>query len=121
MVASEVRSLAHRSAAAAKEIKTLITNSVNEVDAGEKLVIAAGHTMNEIVTSVDKVASLMSDIARASDEQSTGIHQANQAIVMMENGAQQNAALVEQSAAATQSLHEEAENLAYQVNVFKLA
>ena len=120
VVASEVRVLAQRSAAAAKEIKELITNSVSEVDAGEKLVISAGETMHDIVSSVAKVADIMSDIARASHEQSAGIHQANQAIVLMESGAQQNAALVEQSAAATQSLHEEAENLARQVNVFKL-
>ena len=121
VVASEVRNLAHRSAAAAKEVKMLITTSVSEVEAGEKLVIAAGQSMNNIVISVDKVATLMADIAHSSEEQSAGIHQANQAIALMETGAQQNVALVEQSAAATQSLHEEAENLAHQVNVFKLA
>ncbi|MDO8652086.1 MAG: methyl-accepting chemotaxis protein [Undibacterium sp.] len=121
VVASEVRNLAQRSAAAAKEIKELITASVSEVDEGEKLVAAAGETMNEIVSSVAKVSDIMEDIARASEEQSLGIHQANRAITLMETGAQQNAALVEQSSAATQSLHEEAENLSRQVNVFKLA
>ncbi len=120
VVASEVRTLAQRSAAAAKEIKELIAASVEEVGAGEKLVAAAGAAMTDIVSSVAKVSDIMGDIARASDEQSRGIQQANQAIVLMETGAQQNAALVEQSAAATQSLHEEAENLTRQVNLFKL-
>ena len=120
VVASEVRNLAQRSAAAAKEIKELITASVNEVGAGEKLVADAGATMNEIVTSVARVSQIMEEIARASEEQSLGIHQANQAIVLMENGAQQNVALVEESAAAAQSLHQEAQNLANQVHTFKL-
>ncbi len=120
VVASEVRGLAQRSAAAAREIKELITESVNEVSAGEKLVAAAGETMHEIVESVARVSQIMEEIARASEEQSLGIHQANQAIVLMENGAQQNVALVEESAAAANALHQEANNLAHQVNLFKL-
>jgi len=120
VVASEVRNLAQRSAAAAKEIKELITASVDEVSSGEKYVTAAGETMNEIVTSVARVSQIMEEIARASEEQSLGISQANQAIVLMENGAQQNVALVEESAAAAQSLHQEAQNLAALVNSFKL-
>ncbi len=120
VVASEVRNLAQRSAAAAKEIKELITASVEEVGAGEQLVAAAGATMHEIVTSVGRVAQIMEEIARASGEQSLGINQSNQAIVLMENGAQQNVALVEESAAAAQALHQEAQNLAYQVQAFKL-
>lgn len=120
VVASEVRSLAQRSAAAAKEINALISASVDDVNAGGKLVAAAGLTMEEIVSSVARVSVIMEEIARASQEQSLGISQANQAILLMETGAQQNAAMVEQSAAATQSLHHEAENLARQVNVFKL-
>ena len=120
VVASEVRNLAQRSAAAAKEIKALITESVDEVSAGEKLVAAAGETMHEIVSSVARVSQIMEEIARASEEQSLGINQANQAIVLMENGAQQNVALVEESAAAAQALHHEANNLAQQVNLFRL-
>ncbi len=120
VVASEVRNLAHRSAEAAKEIKELITASVNEVSAGEKYVAEAGATMDEIVSSVARVSQIMEEIARASAEQSMGISQANQAIVLMENGAQQNVALVEESAAAAQSLYQEAQNLAQQVNAFRL-
>jgi methyl-accepting chemotaxis protein len=120
VVASEVRNLAQRSAAAAKEIKELITESVDEVSAGEKLVTAAGETMHEIVSSEARVSQIMEEIARASEEQSLGINQANQAIVLMENGAQQNVALVEESAAAAQALHHEANNLAQQVHLFKL-
>lgn len=120
VVAAEVRNLAQRSAAAAKEIKALISASVNEVDAGGILVASAGLTMKEIVTSVARVSDIMEAIARASHEQSLGIAQANDAISLMESGAQRNASLAEQSAAATQLLHQEAENLTRQVNVFKL-
>ena len=120
VVASEVRNLAQRSASAAKEIKELITASVNEVSAGEKLVTAAGQTMNEIVSSVARVSQIMEEIARASEEQRLGIDQANKTIVLMESGAQQNVGLVEETAAAAQSLHHEAQNLATQVRAFKL-
>jgi methyl-accepting chemotaxis protein len=120
VVASEVRNLAQRSAAAAKEIKALIGDSVDKVDAGSKLVDAAGATMQQIVTSVQQVADLMSEIAAASTEQSQGIGQINDAITAMDDATQQNAALVEQAAAAAQSLQDQAANLAQVVSVFKL-
>jgi len=120
VVASEVRSLAQRSAAAAKEIKTLIGDSVDKVGAGSRLVDEAGKTMGLIVASVKQVADLMSEIAAASHEQSQGIGQINQSITAMDDATQQNAALVEQAAAAAASLQEQAVRLAEVVSVFKL-
>jgi methyl-accepting chemotaxis protein len=121
VVAGEVRNLAQRSAAAAKEIKELISNSVAKVETGTELVAQAGKTMEEIVTSVKRVTDIMSEITAASQEQSTGIEQVNQAVSQMDQVTQQNAALVEQAAAAAESLNEEAQNLAKSVAVFKLA
>jgi methyl-accepting chemotaxis protein-1 (serine sensor receptor) len=120
VVASEVRNLAQRSAGAAKEIKSLIEDSVSQVDAGGKLVDEAGKTMGEIVTSVKRVTDIMSEIAAASQEQSAGIEQVNQAITQMDDVTQQNAALVEEAAAASASLQDQAGNLAQVVSVFKL-
>ena len=120
VVASEVRNLAQRSAGAAKEIKALIEDSVGKVDAGGKLVDEAGKTMDEIVTSVKRVTDIMSEIAAASQEQSTGIEQVNQAITQMDDVTQQNAALVEEAAAASESLQDQAGKLAEAVSVFKL-
>ena len=121
VVASEVRSLAQRSASAAKEIKQLISDSVGKVDVGGKLVDEAGATMNEIVSSVKHVADIMGEITAASQEQSAGIEQVNQAITQMDEITQQNAALVEQAAAAAESLQEQSESLSQAVSVFKLA
>ncbi|MDP2265743.1 MAG: methyl-accepting chemotaxis protein [Thiobacillus sp.] len=120
VVASEVRNLAQRSAGAAKEIKALIEDSVGKVDAGGKLVDEAGHTMEEIVSSVKRVTVIMSEIAAASLEQSAGIEQVNQAITQMDDVTQQNSALVEQAAAAAESMQDEADKLAQAVSVFKL-
>jgi len=121
VVATEVRNLAQRSAAAAKEIKTLIGDSVEKVGTGTKLVDEAGKTMEEIVSSVKRVTDIMSEITAASQEQSAGIEQVNQAITQMDEVTQQNAALVEEAAAAAESLEEQAQNLAGAVSVFKLA
>ncbi|WP_041432308.1 methyl-accepting chemotaxis protein [Thiobacillus denitrificans] len=120
VVASEVRNLAQRSAGAAKEIKSLIEDSVGKVDAGSKLVDEAGKTMDEIVSSVKRVTDIMSEIAAASQEQSAGIEQVNQAVGQMDEMTQQNAALVEEAAAAAESLQEQAAKLADAVSVFKL-
>ncbi len=120
VVAAEVRNLAQRSAGAAKEIKTLIGNSVEKVDQGSKLVDEAGKTMGEMVTSVQHVADIMSEITAASQEQSAGIGEVNQAIAQMDEMTQQNAALVEQAAAAAESMQEQAALLADAVSVFKL-
>lgn len=121
VVASEVRSLAQRSAAAAKEIKTLIGDSVDKVDAGSKLVMEAGKTMDDVVNSVRHVTDIMSEIMAATKEQSTGIEQVNQAIGQMDQVTQQNAALVEEAAAASQSMRDQADKLAQVVSVFKLS
>jgi methyl-accepting chemotaxis protein len=120
VVASEVRSLAQRSAAAAKEIKGLIDDSVGKVGAGSALVAEAGHTMEEIVGSVRRVTDIMGEITAASQEQTSGIEQINQAITQMDQVTQQNAALVEEAAAAAQSLQEQAGNLSQVVSVFKI-
>ncbi|MES2149280.1 MAG: methyl-accepting chemotaxis protein [Pseudomonadota bacterium] len=120
VVASEVRNLAQRSAAAAKEIKTLIGDSVEKVERGSKLVGQAGVTMDEVVASVKRVTDIMSEIANASQEQSAGIEQVNLSIIEMDSMTQQNAALVEQAAAAAQSLQDQASELAHVVSVFKL-
>jgi methyl-accepting chemotaxis protein len=121
VVATEVRNLAQRSAAAAKEIKELISDSVEKVGTGTKLVDEAGKTMEEIVSSVKRVTDIMGEITAASQEQSSGIEQVNQAITQMDEVTQQNAALVEQAAAAAESLEEQAQVLAQAVGVFKLA
>jgi len=119
VVAGEVRSLAQRSAGAAKEIKELIGDSVEKVEAGSRLVDQAGHTMDEVVGSVRRVTDLISDIAAASDEQRTGIEQVNQAITQMDQMTQQNAALVEEAAAAADSMQEQAGQLASLVGTFQ--
>ena len=121
VVASEVRSLAQRSAAAAKEIKGLITDSTTKVDSGSKLVADAGQTMAEVVSSVKRVTDIMAEITAASLEQSTGIEQVNEAIVQMDQVTQQNAALVEESAAAAESMEEQARQLVGAVAVFKVS
>ena len=120
VVAGEVRNLAHRSAAAAKEIKELITASVNNVDAGNALVERAGATMDEVVTSVARVTDIMAEIMSASEEQSAGIQQINGAIVQMDQVTQQNAALVEEAAAAADSLQDQAHTLAQLVGNFRI-
>jgi len=120
VVASEVRNLAQRSAAAAKDIKGLIDDSVQKVALGSDLVDKAGQTMNEIVTSISRVTQIMSQISHASEEQSLGIAQVNDAITQMDQVTQQNAALVEEAAAAAESMQEQSARLAEVVGVFKL-
>jgi methyl-accepting chemotaxis protein len=120
VVASEVRSLAGRSAEAAREIKGLIGASVEKVDAGSRLVADAGQTMTEIVSSVQRVTDIIGEITAASSEQSDGIGQVNQAVSQLDQMTQQNAALVEQSAAAAESLREQAASLASVVGTFRL-
>ncbi len=119
VVASEVRSLAQRSAAAAREIKALIEESVGRVDAGTRQVDQAGETMEEIVTSIRRVTDIMGEITAASQEQGVGIEQVNQAVVQMDQVTQQNAALVEQAAAAAESLQDQALQLEHAVSVFR--
>ncbi len=121
VVASEVRSLAQRSAAAAKEIKQLIDESVDNVKVGARLVDDAGNTMRDIVESVGRVTDIMGEITAASQEQTSGIEQINQAISQMDEVTQQNAALVEQAAAASAALQEQATNLSRLVSVFQLS
>ncbi|WP_146009812.1 methyl-accepting chemotaxis protein [Janthinobacterium sp. ROICE36] len=120
VVASEVRNLAQRSASAAKEIKTLIGDSVEQVEIGSKLVHDAGKTMDQVVASVRQVADIMQEITAASAEQSAGIEQVNQAVLQMDQVTQQNAALVEEAAAAAASLQEQAHTLTELVGVFRL-
>ncbi|HEX7890442.1 MAG TPA: methyl-accepting chemotaxis protein [Ramlibacter sp.] len=120
VVAAEVRNLAQRSAGAAKEIKTLIGESVNKVDNGAKLVDAAGKTMEEIVGSVKKVSDLIAEIAAASEEQDAGIQQVNTAVTQMDQVVQQNASLVEEAAAATESMKVQAASLLQMVSRFQL-
>lgn len=119
VVASEVRNLAQRSASAAKEIKGLISDSVEKVSAGSKLVNQTGATMTEIVDSIRLVTDIMGEISSASNEQTDGINQVNQAIIAIDNITQQNAALVEEAAAAAGSLQEQAISLTQVVCVFK--
>ncbi|MEO8154803.1 MAG: methyl-accepting chemotaxis protein [Rhizobacter sp.] len=120
VVASEVRSLAQRSADAAKEIKTLISTSVERVEQGTALVDQAGATMKEVVSSIKRVTDIMGEISAASTEQSTGVAQVGEAVAQMDQATQQNAALVEQSAAAAESLKSQAQHLVSAVAVFKL-
>jgi methyl-accepting chemotaxis protein/methyl-accepting chemotaxis protein-1 (serine sensor receptor) len=120
VVASEVRNLAQRSAGAAKEIKQLIGDSVSKVDSGAKLVDQAGATMQEIVTSIQRVTDIMGEITQASREQTSGLEQINQAIGQMDTITQQNVALVEEAAGAAGSLQDQAQALATVVSVFKL-
>jgi methyl-accepting chemotaxis protein len=120
VVAAEVRNLAQRSAAAAKEIRTLISDSVDKVSVGGQLVEQAGATMQEIVQSITRVTDIMSEIASASAEQTLGIEQVNAAITQMDDVTQQNAALVEEAAAAANSLEDQAASLAQLVSTFKL-
>jgi methyl-accepting chemotaxis protein len=120
VVAAEVRNLAQRSAAAAKEIKILIDDSVDKVDIGSKQVDKAGATMSEIVTAVKRVTDIMAEIAAASNEQSAGIEQVNQAIIQMDEVTQQNAALVEEAAAAAEAMQDQAEAMYAAVGLFKL-
>ncbi|MBG7621689.1 MCP four helix bundle domain-containing protein [Herbaspirillum sp. AP02] len=120
VVASEVRSLAQRSASAAKEIKQLIDDSVEKVGAGSQLVERAGATMSEVVASVRRVTDVVAEISAASHEQSTGIEEINRAITQMDEVTQQNAALVEEAAAAAQSLQDQAGRLTQVVSVFKI-
>ncbi|MHA4868810.1 methyl-accepting chemotaxis protein [Duganella sp. PWIR1] len=120
VVASEVRTLAQRSASAAKEIKQLIDESVSKVGAGARQVDEAGVTMREIVSSIQRVTDIMADIQAASSEQTTGIEQINQAIVQMDQVTQQNAALVEESAAASEAMQDQARKLAELVSVFRV-
>jgi methyl-accepting chemotaxis protein len=121
VVASEVRSLAGRSAEAAKEIKTLINASVERVEEGTALVDKAGATMTEVVSSIRRVTDIMGEISAASSEQSSGVSQVGEAITQMDHATQQNAALVEQMAAAASSLKSQASELVQSVGVFKLA
>jgi methyl-accepting chemotaxis protein len=121
VVAGEVRSLAQRSAEAAREIKGLITASVERVDAGTALVDRAGSTMQEIVAAVQRVSDIIGEISAAGREQSAGVAQVGQAVTRMDQGTQQNAALVEQSAAAADSLRQQADQLVQAVGVFRLA
>ena len=121
VVASEVRALAGRSAQAAREIKALISASVEKVSDGAKLVVTAGSTMGDIVQSVERVTTLMSEINAASSEQSTQIGQVSQAVDQLDHMTQQNAALVEQGAAAAQSLQDQATRLAGAMGQFQLA
>ena len=120
VVATEVRSLAQRSAGAAREIKALIDDSVGKVEAGNRLVDQAGETMGEVVTSIRRVTDIMGEISEASREQTDGIEQVNQAITQMDQVTQQNAALVEEAAAAAESLQVQAAELVKQVEIFKL-
>jgi methyl-accepting chemotaxis protein len=121
VVASEVRTLAQRSAGAAKEIKGLIEDSVGKVADGSQLVHQAGSTMGEIVSSVQRVTDIMAEISAASQEQSAGIEQVNQTVVQMDETTQQNAALVEEATAAARSMEEQAAQLAEAVALFRLA
>jgi methyl-accepting chemotaxis protein len=120
VVAGEVRNLAQRSAAAAREIKTLIGASVDSVDAGARLVDQAGATMEQVVRSVQRVTGIMSEIVSASVEQIEGIEHINKAIIQIDEGTQQNATLVEEAAAAAASLQDQAHTLVQVVSRFKL-
>jgi methyl-accepting chemotaxis protein len=119
-VAAEVRTLAQRSAQAAKEIKSLIDTSVAQVQDGSGLVNRAGQTMSEIVTAVGQVRGIIAEISAASQEQRTGIEQVSQAMAQIDQFTQENAALVEESAAVAHALNDQAQHLAQQVSVFRV-
>ena len=121
VVASEVRSLAQRSATAAKEIKTLIDDSVSSVEAGSRLVGQAGRTMTDVVESVKRVTSIMEEITAANREQSSSIDRVNESIARMEEATQQNASMVDAAASSAQSMYAEADNLSHAISVFKLS
>jgi methyl-accepting chemotaxis protein len=121
VVASEVRALAGRSAAAAKEIKTLIDASVGQVEQGNHLVGQAGETMTEVVNAIRRVTDIVAEISAASTEQSSGVAQVGEAVTQMDRGTQQNAALVEQMAAAASNLQSQAHDLVGTVEQFKLS
>ena len=116
-----MRTLAQRSAEAAKEIKTLIADSVERVEAGSNLVDRAGATMREVVNSIRRVTDIVGEISAASTEQSAGVAQVGEAVTQMDQATQQNAALVEQSAAAAESLKAQAQALVNTVEVFRVA
>jgi methyl-accepting chemotaxis protein len=120
VVATEVRSLAQRSAAAAKEIKDLIGDSVAKVETGSALVDQAGQTMENVVSSIRRVTDIVAEISAASNEQTAGIEQVNQAITQMDQVTQQNAALVEEAAAASQSMHDQSLHLSRAVSEFRM-
>ena len=120
VVATEVRNLAGRSATAAKEIKALIQDSVAKVDEGSKLVDESGRVLEEIVSSVKKVTDIVAEIAAASREQSVGIEQVNKAVMQMDQGTQQNAALVEEASAASQAIVEQAQALNTMIARYKI-
>ena len=120
VVANEVRALAHRSAGAAKEIKVLLDASVQSVEEGGRLVQNAGQTMDEIVTAVGRVTAIISEATTTSKEQATGISQVNQAIADMDKTTQRNAALVEESAAAAETMQEQAQELVQTIAIFRL-
>jgi methyl-accepting chemotaxis protein len=120
VVAAEVRNLAQRSAAAAKDIKQLITDSVGKVEVGSRLVDEAGSTMDQVVSSIQRVTDIMAEITAASQEQSSGIEQVNQAITQMDQVTQQNAALVEEAAAAAEAMQDQAATLSEIVSVFRI-
>jgi len=120
VVATEVRSLAQRSATAAKEIKTLIEDSTDKVTDGAALAEKAGATMGELVTSVQRVTDIMAEISAASQEQAAGIEQVNQTITQMDETTQQNAALVEEATAAARAMEEQASGLASAISVFRI-
>lgn len=120
VVASEVRTLAGRSADAAKEIKNLITDSVNRVEAGSELVERAGKAMEQVVSSIRKVTDIMGEISSASVEQNSGVHQISEAVMQMDQATQQNAALVEEMASAATNLQSNAEELVQAVSMFNL-
>jgi methyl-accepting chemotaxis protein len=121
VVASEVRSLAQRSASAAKEIKSLIGNSVDKVAEGSKLVEQAGSTMEEVVASVKRVTGIMAEMTAASEEQSAGIEEISHAVVQIDSVTQENAALVEEAAASAETMQNQAAHLAQLVSVFKVS
>uniref|UniRef100_UPI0010F44BF2 methyl-accepting chemotaxis protein n=1 Tax=Cupriavidus sp. 2SB TaxID=2502199 RepID=UPI0010F44BF2 len=120
VVAGEVRTLAQRAANSAKEIRLLISQSADRIASGTALAIDAASTIGNVVTAVQRVTSVMDDISRASHEQSSGIAQVNQAVTQMDQVTQQNAALVEEAAAAAHALREQAERMERSVSVFRL-